>query len=140
MKRRPQSPSSAWAVTVAGEVNFSSDAGVIIIHRPTESDGRSQPTYSRARCKSLRAICKGPTTFEPKIRRHGPPEGKNGPLVRSTHRARSIPFMGLAWEHQALLRARHAAGDVTGRGFSCHTRSAALSERILTETANRRNP
>ena len=68
------------------EVNFSSDADVIIIYRPAEgADDDQANLFARKVQEDLRAILQGPTTFEPKIELDMDlrPEGKNGPLVRS---------------------------------------------------------
>ena len=65
-KRRRRSPSSAWDVT-AGEVNFSSDADVIIIYRPSDNADDDLPTFRAQVQEDLRAILQGPTTLEPKI-------------------------------------------------------------------------
>ncbi|MCH9275590.1 bifunctional [glutamine synthetase] adenylyltransferase/[glutamine synthetase]-adenylyl-L-tyrosine phosphorylase [Bifidobacterium amazonense] len=106
------------------EVNFSSDADVILIYRPasgTDGAGRCGTTdeqtvnlFARKVCDSLRQILQGPTTLEPKIELDLDlrPEGKNGPLVRSYDSCREYyASWASTWEHQALLRARCAAGD-----------------------------
>ena len=97
------------------EVNFSSDADVIIIYRPSAgaSDERAG-TFARDVQEDVRAIMQGPTTIEPKIELDMDlrPEGKNGPLVRSYASCEEYyRSWASTWEHQALLRARHAAGD-----------------------------
>jgi [glutamine synthetase] adenylyltransferase / [glutamine synthetase]-adenylyl-L-tyrosine phosphorylase len=97
------------------EVNFSSDADVIIIYRPNEGadDGQAN-LFVRKVQEDLRAILQGPTTFEPKIELDMDlrPEGKNGPLVRSYASCEEYyRSWASTWEHQALLRARYAAGD-----------------------------
>ena len=97
------------------EVNFSSDADVIIIYRPNEGadDGQAN-LFARKVQEDLRAILQGPTTFEPKIELDMDlrPEGKNGPLVRSYASCEEYyRSWASTWEHQALLRARYAAGD-----------------------------
>lgn len=97
------------------EVNFSSDADVIIIYRPSEGadDGQAN-LFARKVQEDLRAILQGPTTFEPKIELDMDlrPEGKNGPLVRSYASCEEYyRSWASTWEHQALLRARYAAGD-----------------------------
>ncbi|KFI51742.1 bifunctional [glutamine synthetase] adenylyltransferase/[glutamine synthetase]-adenylyl-L-tyrosine phosphorylase [Bifidobacterium biavatii] len=103
------------------EVNFSSDADVILIYRPVSDPSSSQfgdeqaaNLFARKVCDSLRQILQGPTTLEPKIELDLDlrPEGKNGPLVRSYDSCREYyASWASTWEHQALLRARHAAGD-----------------------------
>ena len=68
------------------EVNFSSDADVIIIYRPSDNaDDNQANLFARKVQEDLRAILQGPTTLEPKIELDMDlrPEGKNGPLVRS---------------------------------------------------------
>ncbi|NEG56096.1 bifunctional [glutamine synthetase] adenylyltransferase/[glutamine synthetase]-adenylyl-L-tyrosine phosphorylase [Bifidobacterium platyrrhinorum] len=97
------------------EVNFSSDADAILIYRP--ADGADEDTanrFARKVVEDLRAILQGPTTLEPKIELDLDlrPEGKNGPLVRSYASCEEYyRSWSSTWERQALLRARHAAGD-----------------------------
>lgn len=99
------------------EVNFSSDADVIIIYRPAEgADDDQANLFARKVQEDLRAILQGPTTFEPKIELDMDlrPEGKNGPLVRSYASCEEYyRSWASTWEHQALLRARYAAGDAS---------------------------
>lgn len=97
------------------EVNFSSDADVIAIYRPRSGcDDTSANAFARAVIEITRAVTGGPLTVEPKIDLDMDlrPEGKNGPLVRSFDSYREY-YSGWSsvWEHQALLRARYAAGD-----------------------------
>lgn len=117
------------------EVNFSSDADVIMMYRPVDNRGESESEitddtpatpvapvfdeqqanqFARKVCESMRQILQGPTTLEPKIELDMDlrPEGKNGPLVRSYASCREYyTTWASTWEHQALLRARYAAGD-----------------------------
>ncbi len=110
------------------EVNFSSDADVIIIYRPAEgADDTQANLFARKVQEDLRTILQGPTTFEPKIELDMDlrPEGKNGPLVRSYASCEEYyRSWASTWEHQALLRARYAAGD------------AALAEDFLMNIAD----
>ena len=110
------------------EVNFSSDADVIIIYRPAEgADDTQANLFARKVQEDLRAILQGPTTFEQKIELDMDlrPEGKNGPLVRSYASCEEYyRSWASTWEHQALLRARYAAGD------------AALAEDFLMNIAD----
>ncbi|NEG72825.1 bifunctional [glutamine synthetase] adenylyltransferase/[glutamine synthetase]-adenylyl-L-tyrosine phosphorylase [Bifidobacterium ramosum] len=131
-------PPVAMAVIAMGryggrEVNFSSDADVIIIYRPNGDvigsgaedagtgasgafDEQAANQFARKVCESLRQILQGPTTLEPKIELDMDlrPEGKNGPLVRSYDSCcEYYTSWASTWEHQALLRARYAAGDRT---------------------------
>ncbi|NEG96940.1 bifunctional [glutamine synthetase] adenylyltransferase/[glutamine synthetase]-adenylyl-L-tyrosine phosphorylase [Bifidobacterium sp. SMB2] len=97
------------------EVNFSSDADVIIIYRPNGSaEDRQAFTFAKAVVDDLRRILMGPVSMENKIELDLDlrPEGKNGPLVRSYESCREYySSWASTWEHQALLRARYAAGD-----------------------------
>ncbi|RSX53799.1 glutamine-synthetase adenylyltransferase [Bifidobacterium goeldii] len=99
------------------EVNFSSDADMILLYRPVEGadDGQAN-VFARKVTDVLRQILQGPTTLEPKIEVDLDlrPEGKNGPLIRSYASCREYyTSWASTWEHQALLRARYAAGDRT---------------------------
>ncbi|MBW3088163.1 bifunctional [glutamine synthetase] adenylyltransferase/[glutamine synthetase]-adenylyl-L-tyrosine phosphorylase [Bifidobacterium sp. 82T24] len=97
------------------EVNFSSDADVIIIYRPNGSVEDQQAfAFAKAVVDDLRRILMGPVSMEGKIELDLDlrPEGKNGPLVRSYESCREYySSWASTWEHQALLRARYAAGD-----------------------------
>lgn len=68
------------------EVNFSSDAGAILIYRPTDDtdDGRAN-AFAKKVAEDLRNILQGPTTLGPKTELDLSlrPGGKSGPLVRS---------------------------------------------------------
>ncbi|TPF86796.1 glutamine-synthetase adenylyltransferase [Bifidobacterium sp. UTCIF-37] len=102
------------------EVNFSSDADAILIYRPIpigsgDVDEGAANLFARKVIEDLRAILQGPTTLEPQIELDLDlrPEGKNGPLVRSYASCEEYyRSWASTWEHQALLRARYAAGDV----------------------------
>lgn len=97
------------------EVNFSSDADAILIYRPADDAEDAQAnSFAKKVVEDLRAILQGPTTFEPKIELDLDlrPEGKNGPIVRSYASCEEYyESWASTWEHQALLRARYAAGD-----------------------------
>ncbi|MBT1173372.1 bifunctional [glutamine synthetase] adenylyltransferase/[glutamine synthetase]-adenylyl-L-tyrosine phosphorylase [Bifidobacterium sp. MA2] len=97
------------------EVNFSSDADAILIYRPADgADEGAANLFARKVIEDLRAILQGPTTLEPQIELDLDlrPEGKNGPLVRSYASCEEYyRSWASTWEHQALLRARYAAGD-----------------------------
>ncbi|TPF96955.1 glutamine-synthetase adenylyltransferase [Bifidobacterium sp. UTCIF-39] len=97
------------------EVNFSSDADVIIIYRPNGGvEDQSAFTFAKNVVDDLRRILMGPISTEAKIELDLDlrPEGKNGPLVRSYESCREYyTSWASTWEHQALLRARYAAGD-----------------------------
>lgn len=110
------------------EVNFSSDADAMLIYRPDhDADDATANRFARKVTDQLRQILHGPTTLEPKIELDLDlrPEGKNGPLIRSLDSCRSYyASWASTWEHQALLRARHAAGD------------ADLADEFLTDIAD----
>lgn len=107
------------------EVNFSSDADVIIVYRPTPgTDDTTAHSFAKKTVEKLRAIIQGPSSIEPKIELDMDlrPEGKNGPLVRSYESCKEYyQSWSSTWERQALLRARCAAGDANlGRDFIEH--------------------
>jgi glutamate-ammonia-ligase adenylyltransferase len=97
------------------EVNFSSDADAILIYRPVDDADDTQANFfARKVVEDLRNILQGPTTLEPKIEFDLDlrPEGKNGPVIRSYASCEEYyDSWASTWEHQALLRARYAAGD-----------------------------
>ncbi|PWG60720.1 bifunctional [glutamine synthetase] adenylyltransferase/[glutamine synthetase]-adenylyl-L-tyrosine phosphorylase [Bifidobacterium catulorum] len=97
------------------EVNFSSDADVIIIYRPSgDIADQDASSFAKAVVDDLRRILMGPVSMENRIDLDLDlrPEGKNGPLVRSYESCREYySSWASTWEHQALLRARYAAGD-----------------------------
>ena len=111
------------------EVNFSSDADVMAIYRQTDggdgadagagdaaqaNKGVDALAFAKAVVETMRRILGSPITVEPKIDLDFDlrPEGKNGPLVRSLDSyAEYYANWASTWESQALLRARHAAGD-----------------------------
>lgn len=115
-------PPAAISVIAMGryggrEVNFSSDADAMIIYRPSgEADEATANRFARKVADDLRAILQGPVSLEQRIELDLDlrPEGKNGPLVRSYASCKEYyGSWASTWEHQALLRARHAAGDRT---------------------------
>ncbi|WEV74754.1 bifunctional [glutamine synthetase] adenylyltransferase/[glutamine synthetase]-adenylyl-L-tyrosine phosphorylase [Bifidobacterium sp. ESL0798] len=104
------------------EVNFCSDADVIMMYRPMQaargedSDdcAKTAADFARNVVNDLRNILQGPASLEPKIDLDFGlrPEGKNGPLIRSYESCRDYYTKWYStWERQALLRARYAAGD-----------------------------
>ncbi len=110
------------------EINFSSDADVIMLY---ESCNGASDEQARAFAKSVvddvRNILGSPVTREAKIDLDLDlrPEGKNGPLIRSFASCKDYYAKWAdMWEHQALLRARHAAGN------------SELSHKFITEIAN----
>ena len=110
------------------EVNFSSDADVIVIYEPDAgADEAAANAFARAVEDRVRQLLGGPLTTEPPIDLDLDlrPEGRNGALVRSYESCREYyASWADTWEHQALLRARYAAGD------------AELANRFLTRIAD----
>lgn len=113
-------PPAAMTVIAMGryggrEVNFNSDADAILVYRPARgADDATAGRFARDVVTDLRAVLSGPLTLEPKIDLDLDlrPEGRQGPLVRSLDSCREYYFnWSQVWEHQALLRARPAAGD-----------------------------
>ena len=97
------------------EVNFSSDADVIIIYRPAHgADDSAANSFARKVQEQMRMMLMGPVSTEPKIELDMDlrPEGKNGPVVRSYASCEEYyRAWASVWERRALLRARFAAGD-----------------------------
>ena len=97
------------------EVNFSSDADVIIIYRPAHgADDSAANSFARKVQEQMRMMLMGPVSTEPKIELDMDlrPEGKNGSVVRSYASCEEYyRAWASVWERQALLRARFAAGD-----------------------------
>ena len=116
---RPDAPANLAVIAMGryggAEVNFSSDADAIIVYRPAHGSGDEEAErFSIAVVNLLRTILQGPVSLEPKIELDLDlrPEGKNGPLARSfTSCEEYYRRWASTWEHQALLRARYAAGD-----------------------------
>ncbi len=98
------------------EVNFCSDADIMVIYKPVGEvcDLNTAHRFAQKTVDILRNILQGPLTLEPKIMVDLDlrPEGKDGPLVRSLESCENYYRQwSSTWEHQALLRARFAAGS-----------------------------
>lgn len=95
------------------ELGFASDIDIVAVYRAPE--GLSSELASRAATKlisELRRLVSDPR-FPVDLDFDLRPEGKNGPIARSLHAYRSYyERWSVTWEAQALLRARHVAGDV----------------------------
>lgn len=127
------------------EVNFCSDADIMVIYKPVgeDCDLNAAHRFAQKTVDILRNILQGPLTLEPKIMVDLDlrPEGKDGPLVRSLESCEKYYRQWAStWEHQALLRARFAAGskelaDALLNGVVNELRYAAnpLSESQLAE-------
>ena len=110
------------------EVNFNSDADIMLIYRPASGADQDQAAeFARGVTADLRAVLAGPASLEPGIDLDFDlrPEGRQGPLVRSLDSyQRYYRDWSETWEHQALIRARFAAGN------------AALAQDFLEGTAD----
>lgn len=98
------------------EVNFCSDADMMVIYKPVgeDCDLDASHRFAQTTVDVLRNILQGSLTLEPKIMVDLDlrPEGKDGPLVRSLESCEKYYRQWAStWEHQALLRARFAAGS-----------------------------
>lgn len=144
------SPQAEIAIIALGryggrEVNFCSDADIMVIYKPVgeDCDLNAAHRFAQKTVDILRNILQGPLTLEPKIMVDLDlrPEGKDGPLVRSLESCEKYYRQWAStWEHQALLRARFAAGskelaDALLNGVVNELRYAAnpLSESQLAE-------
>lgn len=99
------------------ELNYISDVDVIFVAEPVEEADETEALEVAARIATrLMHACSDATT-------HGSlwpvdaalrPEGKQGPLVRTVASHRTYyERWAKTWEFQALLKARHLAGDAT---------------------------
>ena len=98
------------------EVNFCSDADIMVIYKPVgeDCDLDAAHRFAQTTVDILRNILQGSLTLEPKIMVDLDlrPEGKDGPLVRSLESCEKYyRNWASTWEYQALLRARFAAGS-----------------------------
>ena len=98
------------------EVNFCSDADMMVVYKPIREDCDVNVAhhFAQTTVDILRNILQGSLTLEPKIMVDLDlrPEGKDGPLVRSLESCEKYyRNWASTWEHQALLRARFAAGS-----------------------------
>ncbi len=99
----------------ARELNYASDIDVIFVAEPAlGADEAAALRTATQLARVLIRVCSESSTegalfpVDPNLR----PEGRNGPLVRTlaSHRA-YYQRWAKTWEFQALLKARHAAGD-----------------------------
>ena len=99
------------------ELNYVSDVDVVYVAEPTEGTDESDAMAAGAKLATiLTRVCGGgPSSVPPlwPVDAALRPEGKNGPLVRtlSSH-VSYYERWAKTWEFQALLKARHVAGDV----------------------------
>ena len=97
------------------ELNYISDVDVIYVVEPAEGADEDEAIKIGTRLASGLAKMCSTTSREPALWEVDPnlrPEGRNGPLVR-TLRSHVAYYERWAktWEFQALLKARHVAGD-----------------------------
>jgi [glutamine synthetase] adenylyltransferase / [glutamine synthetase]-adenylyl-L-tyrosine phosphorylase len=98
------------------ESSYGSDADVMFVYEPVGSDASDEQAARVAQdvAGRLRALLNSPSSNDPPLGVDADlrPEGRNGPLVRSlASYASYYARWSSAWEAQALLRARFAAGD-----------------------------
>ncbi|MFV0433496.1 MAG: bifunctional [glutamine synthetase] adenylyltransferase/[glutamine synthetase]-adenylyl-L-tyrosine phosphorylase [Leucobacter sp.] len=94
------------------ELGFASDIDLIAVFRAPEGVTSDRASRSAIRLISeLRTLVSDPR-FPVDLDFDLRPEGKNGPIVRSLEAYRTYYHRwSVTWEAQALLRARHVAGD-----------------------------
>ncbi|MDP8928322.1 MAG: bifunctional [glutamine synthetase] adenylyltransferase/[glutamine synthetase]-adenylyl-L-tyrosine phosphorylase, partial [Actinomycetota bacterium] len=106
-----------------GELNYVSDLDLVFIHTPAEEGAEEASTsfaleVAERLLTALSAVTAEGAAFvvDAELR----PEGRKGPLSRSLASYRAYyARWSEPWEHQALLRARHVAGDADlGRAFA----------------------
>lgn len=101
------------------ELGFASDIDIVAVFRAPAHTPQDRASRSATRLVSeLRRLVSDPR-FPVDLDFDLRPEGKNGPLVRSLDSYRAYyERWSVTWEAQALLRARHVAGDSgLGRDF-----------------------
>lgn len=96
------------------ELNYVSDVDVVFVHEPTGEDDQAAAAEARSVFEELLALLNASTTMgrtyevDPTLR----PEGRRGPLSRTVESFVSYwERWAETWEFQALLKARHVAGD-----------------------------
>lgn len=105
------------------EMGFASDLDLVAVYRaePGANDAKLGEIRRRAErlVAELRRLVADPR-FSVDLDFDLRPEGKNGPIVRSLDAYRAYyERWSVTWEAQALLRARHVAGDPgLGRAFT----------------------
>jgi glutamate-ammonia-ligase adenylyltransferase len=102
------------------EMGYASDADVLFVHDPLPgADDETATRAAHALAESVRALLSKPGPDPVLLVDAGlRPEGRQGPLVRTLASYRAYyQRWSVAWEAQALLRAKSAAGD-TGVGAS----------------------
>jgi len=99
-----------------GEQGYGSDADVLFVYEPADGAQADSPAHTQAAhdvANELRRLLALPAPDPPLVVDADlRPEGRQGPLVRSlASYAEYYRRWASVWESQALLRARHVAGD-----------------------------
>lgn len=96
------------------ELGFASDIDIVAVFRAAAGVAAEQASRAATKLISeLRRLVSDPR-FPVDLDFDLRPEGKNGPIVRSLEAYRSYyERWSVTWEAQALLRARHVAGDAS---------------------------
>ncbi len=98
----------------ARELNYSSDIDLIFVHDNVDGEENESRVAALALAARLKSFLSSPTSDGPGLEVDADlrPEGAMGPLSRSLEGyTRYYSQWGEAWELQALLKARPAAGD-----------------------------
>jgi glutamate-ammonia-ligase adenylyltransferase len=115
----------------AYELNYSSDVDLVFVHEHIPDKEAESRSAALAMASGLISVLGSPTFDGESLRVDADlrPEGTMGPLSRSLESYESYyARWGEAWELQALLKARPAAGDLDlGRRFR------AMADRIIWE-------
>ena len=96
------------------ELNYASDIDLLFVYEPGEADGGEGRRLASKLATALIEALSRPTSEGIAFRVDADlrPEGGTGPLVRTIDSYRAYyEKWGEAWEYQALLKARPAAGD-----------------------------
>lgn len=134
--RHPIAPEIRFAIIAMGkwgarELNYYSDIDLVFVHEPDGDDQAATHAAALAIASRLMSNLSAPTFDGPTLNVDADlrPEGTMGPLSRSlTGYSGYYQRWGEAWELQALLKARPAAGD-----NDLGLRFRALADQIIWE-------
>lgn len=136
-EKHPLAPKVPFTVVAMGkwgarELNYYSDLDVVFVHEPLPGEEHQSRAAALAIASRLVAILSSPTFDGPMLQVDTDlrPEGAMGPLSRSLESYTTYyDKWAEAWELQALLKARPAAGNpALGEGFD------ELAKRVVWET------
>jgi glutamate-ammonia-ligase adenylyltransferase len=135
-RRHPIAPEVPFSVIAMGkwgarELNYYSDIDLVFVHDSNPGQETETRTAALAIASRLMSTLSAPTFDGPTLNVDAGlrPEGTMGPLSRSLDGyAGYYARWGDAWELQALLKARHAAGDA-----ELGSRFRAMADRIIWE-------